>query len=187
MCKVFSSAEGIITETIEVTNHGDFLSFKTLHDLLAHKRQFHVTSSKPRGRSSNGTAEPKLAKPRRRANQHTVQAEANHLMSAADLLTGTPTPTSELPCLKVTCLEVFLNEESLASHCCNLHGMAEVEITEGLRERSANEGGVFWVSTEYDELDEEEEAWFNALVCGLQQTKSDIDDNLQEDKGDYDI
>ena len=148
------------------------MAFSSLHELLAHKRQFHVTAPKPRGRQSIGVTKPKLAKPRRRANQHTARVEAENSVSAADLLTGTPTPVSEIPCLMMTCVEVFLDEDTLASHCYNSHGMAEVEIAEGLRERGASDGGVFWVATEYDELDEEEELWFNALVNGLQQTNN---------------
>ena len=174
-CKVSTSNDSTALEASRQSSSDNFLGFKTLHDLLAHKRQFHATLSKARGRQSNREAMPKLAKPRRKANQHTANAEAERSISVADLLTGTPTPMSEIPCLKLTCSEVFLDEETLSSHCCNSHGMAEVEIVEGLRERGANEGGVFWVGAEYDEIDEEEEEWFNALVNGLQQSQSDND------------
>jgi uncharacterized C2H2 Zn-finger protein len=192
-CSICKSApqDKTLAQSIQPDSFVDsHLAFNSLHDLLSHKRRHHPSdSSLPGVNHGSSTLPPNLAKPRLRANQYTSQTTPRSIDSAADLLTGTPTTVLEIQCLKPSCHQLFSEVYALLSHCSNVHGMAEVEVTESLREREANEGGVFWIGAEYDELDDEEEAWFDSLFVqvddsvigqGIQDTNgSNVDPNLR--------
>jgi general transcription factor IIIA len=79
-------------------------------------------------------------------------------ISAASLLTGQGYEDSgrDIACLVPTCPHRFYRDFDLRRHCTSAHGMAEVEVEDGLRERAAAEGGVFW----YRGIDPEEERGF---------------------------
>jgi hypothetical protein len=137
------------------------MAFSTLAELSLHNRLFHPKQPQ----NSHGGArnfkknppEPRL-KPKVRSNQHTQRLQNE---SAADWLTGTVEATNaSIPCLRSDCSLVFSTELELGTHCSDVHFMAEVEVAEGLREREALAGGVFWLGGQPDGvgwLDEDDE------------------------------
>jgi uncharacterized C2H2 Zn-finger protein len=182
ICKL-PPQENLAELSLEAASSFDaHVAFNNLQDLLSHKRLYHPTdASMPRPRDASSTSPPKLAVPRRRANQYTSAAVSKNIPSAADLLTGPPSVVSGIRCLKQSCNEVLSEFDALLLHCSLAHGMAEIEVMEPLREREANEGGVFWVGAQYDELDDEEEVWFNSLFDQLQEPIDGQRDHIADD------
>jgi hypothetical protein len=146
----------------------ELLAFVSYKEMLEHKRSHHIAAATPaqRGRPLKSPQEKPLPKPRRKHNQHSAKSASN---DTANRLTGIPTASSEISCLKSYCAATFADEESCATHCADVHGMAEVEIAEALKERGAKEGGVFWFSKEEDDdhLDAGDETWFNNMMSKL--------------------
>jgi hypothetical protein len=119
------------------------VGFLTHSAHVQHNRVLHAPQKKQRGRPKLEVSSHKIKIPkvRKRANQHTARLEAESEMHPAGLLALDSVPVA---CLRQTCDAVFSSEDCMTAHCENVHGMAEVEIAEALRERAAVAGGVFW-------------------------------------------
>lgn len=166
VCKVASSGE-IVDTSIEGTtmNENDVaLGFKLYSEYTEHKRLVHPKISTREIPAKPKAPKPvKLSKPRRRNNQHSVAMESWENISAADLLTGAPTPLPEIQCFKPTCSLVFFNQHAMAEHCSKVHGMAEVEISERRLERASKDGNGKW--------------YLGGLPGAYDDDDSDIDEN----------
>jgi len=79
----------------------------------------------------------------------------------ASIESGADNELDTIACLRNSCQVQVINEPSLAEHCANVHGMAEIEIMEGLRERAAREGGAFWIGGLNPSLDED---WWQLIM-----------------------
>jgi uncharacterized C2H2 Zn-finger protein len=169
MCGICSGSESLSDEQMS-TDDGDEkiepVAFDTLSELAAHNRLVHSVKKgerQDRATASQSTHKQRT-KPKKRANQHTQRLADLASVPAADMLTGRPLLSNELAplldamdisgpafaheelrCLNVHCLAMFASAAQLGEHCTNMHGMAETQVAEELREQEALRGGVFWL------------------------------------------